>query len=256
MVSRAWLLLTVGADQQYAGNRGYRDDTGHIYRYDSNVANSKAMRAGDLVVLRNSEQMIGIAQIERIEQRPAIKIMQRCPDCSTTAIKERQNRQPRFRCQHGHEFEKPREDAKEVTAFEAHYERSFVSAPDAIPVAELKAAALRPSDQLSIQEIELRRIESALDLVDPRMRDLLGIFIQLAEPDAQDLKREDEISPEASEHHAPYTVSLSDSRDAVLRSIRERRGQSAFRSVLLKRFRGKCVVTGCAFVEVLEAAHI
>lgn len=256
MANRAWVLLTMGANQQYAGNRGYRDDTGSIYRYDSNVANSRALQAGDLVVLRNSERMLGIAQIERIEQKPATKIMLRCPECSTTALKERQNKRPRFRCQRGHEFEKPLEDVKNVTAFQAHYEHSFVSVPDAIPVADLKAEALRPSDQLSIEEIEVPQIEHALISANPQVRDLLGVFVQLADPDKPALPFEDGKSLDESQSQTSYTVSPSDSRNSVLRSIRERRGQAAFRSALLQKFKGRCAITGCGFAEVLEAAHI
>lgn len=91
-MSRAWSLITMGSDQQYAGNRGYQDDPGRIYRYDSNVANSRAVREGDFAVIRNRERVLGVAQIERIAQHPAVKIMLRCPVCSTTALKERRNR--------------------------------------------------------------------------------------------------------------------------------------------------------------------
>ena len=45
--------------------------------------------------------------------------------------------------------------------------------------------------------------------------------------------------------------------DAVqLRAIRERRGQGAFREMLLSAWSRRCVVTECHVVELLEAAHI
>lgn len=42
----------------------------------------------------------------------------------------------------------------------------------------------------------------------------------------------------------------------VLRSIRLRRGQPAFRERLLAAYGGRCVISGCDVVKALEAAHI
>ncbi|MCC7334624.1 MAG: HNH endonuclease [Pirellulaceae bacterium] len=65
------------------------------------------------------------------------------------------------------------------------------------------------------------------------------------------------LSPEDS---APATEefvpSSDDERSAILRRIMQRRGQQKFRRELLTRYQGKCVVTGCGIVDLLEAAHI
>jgi hypothetical protein len=50
--------------------------------------------------------------------------------------------------------------------------------------------------------------------------------------------------------------SIEDARERVMGSIVRRRGQQAFREALLQRYAGRCLVTGCDVVEVLEAAHI
>ncbi len=42
----------------------------------------------------------------------------------------------------------------------------------------------------------------------------------------------------------------------VMRSILERRGQPKFRRDLLKLYNDRCCVTGCAVMDLLEAAHI
>jgi hypothetical protein len=55
----------------------------------------------------------------------------------------------------------------------------------------------------------------------------------------------------------PYTPEgVEDNRARALREIALRQGQSAFRSGLLTAYEGRCAVTGCAVVQVLEAAHI
>lgn len=51
-------------------------------------------------------------------------------------------------------------------------------------------------------------------------------------------------------------ISIEDARERVLASIVRRRGQQAFREALIQRYEGRCVVTGCDVVYVLEAAHI
>jgi predicted restriction endonuclease len=49
---------------------------------------------------------------------------------------------------------------------------------------------------------------------------------------------------------------IRDGEDKVLASIVRRRGQRAFRSLLIEAYSGRCAVTGCTFQDVLEAAHI
>lgn len=53
----------------------------------------------------------------------------------------------------------------------------------------------------------------------------------------------------------PYTPG-SDARERALREIATRQGQPKFRRSLLAAYSDKCVVTGCAMTQVLEAAHI
>lgn len=51
-------------------------------------------------------------------------------------------------------------------------------------------------------------------------------------------------------------TSIQDARERVMGSIVRRRGQQAFREALIERYEGRCMVTGCDVVQVLEAAHI
>lgn len=50
--------------------------------------------------------------------------------------------------------------------------------------------------------------------------------------------------------------SVTDERERSLRAIRIRRGQAGFRAALMAAYGGRCAITGCAVVDVLEAAHI
>lgn len=51
-------------------------------------------------------------------------------------------------------------------------------------------------------------------------------------------------------------ISDEDARKHVLRGIFARQGQSAFRDKLICAYRGRCAVTGCTVIPVLEAAHL
>lgn len=44
--------------------------------------------------------------------------------------------------------------------------------------------------------------------------------------------------------------------ERVMREILSRRGQAQFRAALLKAYRGRCAISGCTDIAVLEAAHI
>lgn len=55
--------------------------------------------------------------------------------------------------------------------------------------------------------------------------------------------------------HAPIDTE-HDARVRELRGVVMRRGQKGFRDTLLKAYDGKCAITGCAAISVLEAAHI
>lgn len=63
-----------------------------------------------------------------------------------------------------------------------------------------------------------------------------------------------EQAVKASNGFSPEDV--EDQRRRVLRSVVQRRGQPAFRKALIEVYGGRCAITGCAIVDLLEAAHV
>ena len=55
---------------------------------------------------------------------------------------------------------------------------------------------------------------------------------------------------------ASTSTSLPVVDEPLMREIITRRGQDAFRGALLLAYAGRCSISGCADIEVLEAAHI
>jgi hypothetical protein len=56
--------------------------------------------------------------------------------------------------------------------------------------------------------------------------------------------------------HAPPLDCDHDARVWAMRAVAQRRGQPLFRARLLDTYGGRCAISGCTAVEVLEAAHV
>ena len=69
--------------------------------------------------------------------------------------------------------------------------------------------------------------------------------------DAESVVEDDGLGVESGQEH-----NESSPLAKVMRSILERRGQPKFRRDLLKVYNNRCCITGCAVMELLEAAHI
>jgi len=248
---RAWSLIALQSEKrQYGGNTGYVDDWVRIYRYDSSVPNHRQLDRGDLVFIRDTDTLLGVACVDKILAFPSEKLRQRCPVCGSTGLKVRRSKAVPWRCAKGHEFDSPVQFVNSVTAYEAHYGGSFVGVPAVLPVAVLKAAAFRPNDQLSIEELDLARIERTLTNQFPETTGLIYGFLQgrtLTPSDAGE---------EQTEARVAFEGSMTDTREQVLRSIRVRRGQKNFRDRLIQRYGAKCMASGTETMDVVEAAHI
>ncbi|HSF43519.1 MAG TPA: DUF3427 domain-containing protein [Thermoanaerobaculia bacterium] len=155
---RAWLLLSFGDERQYAGNPGYLDEPRRLYRYDSFVPNHKQVQEGDYVFIRDKHRLQGVARIEKINPTDGEKLRSRCPVCGKTGIKARKSLSPRYRCDNKHEFDTPDEGMVSCRLYSAEYGNTFVPAPAALPLQELKDACPRYSGQLAIQEIAWERL--------------------------------------------------------------------------------------------------
>ena len=240
---KAWSLLAVSGPRQYGGNAGYKDDVEQVYRFDSDVANHRQLRESDLVFIRSKTAVIGVATLEKIVEATGQKLRLRCPICNATNIKERARKRPRWGCKAGHTFDEPLSETVNVTTYEAFYGTSFVSAREDLTVRMLHDAVLRPSDQMSIKEVDLARIEPQL----PNHGLLRESLFKFA---AESLHADQALSEARGE------TGVVAERLKVLREISLRRGQTQFRLRLIKHYGAKCQLSGCQVLQLIEAAHI
>ncbi|NNH84469.1 HNH endonuclease [Rhizobium laguerreae] len=243
-MTRAWSLLTISGIRQYGGNTGYDDDPEAVYLYDSDVANHRQVGAGDIVFIRSRSEVLGIAEIEHILERIGQKDRLRCPHCRATNIKRRLTKSPPWACKTGHVFEEPVNEPVTVTTYEARYGGSFRRVSSDLTIARLHEAVLRPSDQMSIKELDLAHLEPFLGQ-DTSIEALLNRCVA-----------EMSVPQDGAKTPPDSAASRIEERRRVLREISLRRGQEQFRERLIKRYGLRCQISGNDFAPAIEAAHI
>jgi len=252
--NRSWTLLSVDGPRQHGGNTGYEDSPTSTYCFDSGVANSRNVRAGDLAFIRSGSGLLGVAVIERVDQNVGSKELLRCPICGLSKIRARRSMVPAYRCHDGHEFDIPIQELIDVTKYEAQYGSTFVPVPAGISGIDLRSAAFRPNPQMSIEEIDASRIADRVAANAPGARSILEQFLQRRFVDGSDRTSSDNNSD--AEGYGGYVPQMSDRRDRITAAIRERRGQQKFRKDLQKRYGSACAISGSTVTAILEAAHI
>ncbi len=240
---RAWIALELADD-----TNPYDDRRGVSYQYDSKVQNHKQVQQGDLLFIRSSTGLQGAGRIRTIEIGSGQKEIARCPQCkrSIGAKRARQNG-GMYHCRAGHSFEVPLLDTIDVRTFRAHFDGDWMAADRAISAIELRRFALSKSALLSIMPADR---DALVDFVGSwsspqfrhRLRTWAGLLGSMADEEAIS---ELDLTPEGE-----------DRREAAFRSIRLRRGQREFRDALIERYRGRCAISGCSILGILEAAHL
>ncbi|RJT21025.1 HNH endonuclease [Buttiauxella izardii] len=231
MNQKAWSFKAVGQDDlRYFGNNGYHDDSTSFYRYDNFVPNHKQVKKGDIVIVTDRKNVLGISVIDNLSSAPYIKIRNRCPyeDCVPAKLIHRKFKKPEWRCSNGHEFDYPKVEDAPALEFKADYKKNYKPI-NSVSITDLISNTPRYNVQSSIQEIDFEWANH-----------LFGGVNQLGPTEADS---DDTLLNE------------KDQRKAVIRQIKQRRGQKAFRDNLIT-LAAQCAISDCAIVDILEAAHI
>ncbi len=244
-----WFLKSVSDEEtNYKSNDGYADKTDTKYVYDSDVANFKNIRTGDIAVIADKQSVLGIAKISRIIITKADKERRRCPICEkkNTTYDVRKTMTPVYRCNKGHEFDTPISETVEVEKFEAYYSDSF-----RLPLNKVTVDKIRPYFINNYnQNMSMQRLNDKF-------------FIEYFKKELEELD-ETFVYPSAEESNNflsnifddSYIPNLKDERGKIWAAIKQRRGQQSFRDAIRAAYGDKCMITGCETLEVLEAAHI
>jgi putative restriction endonuclease len=152
--NQAWLFVSRPDDRTYHGNDGYVEDAESFYAYDSNVPNHARVKEGDVVVLAGRHDVMGTAIIEHIEESPGEKTTRYCPICGNMNLKKRRTKAPPYRCDNGHEFDRPEERTNAVTQFRAWYASTFRRANHRISRESLRPCERNPRSQSGIRPLD------------------------------------------------------------------------------------------------------
>jgi putative restriction endonuclease len=81
---------------------------------------------------------------------------------------------------------------------------------------------------------------------------------EISEDASEKLRRHafHQLSPSVADATPFDPETVNDARAKIMQTITARRGQKDFRDKLLTVYGGRCAITGCGIVDVLEAAHI
>ena len=232
---RAWILMTKSdAERSWAANSGYDDSVGIYYSYDSNVANSLKIQAGDVIVVRVDDYVAGWGIAERIEISPnAPKSIMRCPKCRKTNFYRRKTSIKQNRCSScKNEFDDDEAlvTIETVTAFRCFYANTWIE-------------AARPVYARDIGEFYATR--DTFNAMRPLIPEKLTELLDLLSGRSVDLKL-DILDSVLAEIVGGRTTAI----------IRRRRGQREFRFKMMDRFGESCAFSGNQPPQVLEAAHL
>lgn len=235
MTQQAWSFKTIEKENlRYWGNDGYQDNSSAFYRYDNFVANHKNVKNGDIVIITNRDEVLGISVVNKITEKNIDKKRNKCPypSCNAKKIHRRNIIKPEWRCDNGHEFNNPKIVYVKATEFIATYEDNYKRMFN-VSMPQLITKTPRYNVQMSIQEIDFYWAYNLLFSE--------STIIQ-------------NIQAEDADTEFPI-LSSEDQRKLIEKCIKQRRGQKKFRDQLIKSF-SICAVTGCELVDILEAAHI
>ncbi|SES06436.1 HNH endonuclease [Lentzea albida] len=242
---KAWMLFFGEGERKYGGDL---DVLGSSYVYDDEADRAHQVREGHVIVIRDSEDVLGIGRISRIDRQDGVLRQQEvCPHCESGQFDERGKQRPRHRCRRegcNHEFDEPSTKHITVTQYVAYYGGTWRALDGAITADEVEEACTDEAWENTIRPLELGKLEAMLAQVAVPLPSL-----------------EAEARTAAKVKSARSAISGEGDGNAPKGGRREsktkaRNGQGGFRKALIKRYGHVCAITGPCPAEVLQAAHL
>lgn len=228
---RAWSLATLTSTTRHAlGETGYPDELGIRYIYDNTVANHGYVKAGDLILLRDRELVLGVGWVDTVEVSDVSKAQQQCPVCASTNFKARHTKKPKFLCNACKNiFDNPAEARKLIKRYTVDYSSSWRPADHLFPISGIEQFHVAHARQNSIREIRVTGIKPYID---------------------------EYVMTGPAWWNSDFRGTVSPQNGHRLALQKSRLGQQIFRELMLARFGENCAFTGPNPAPALEAAHL
>lgn len=230
---RFWLLLAAGDARSYGGHTGYADEVATTYQWDETVPFANEVAAGDVILLRDSDVLLGISVVDFIDRWDDHKIVLRCPVCGTPKIDARKTITPRYRCTRSSchaEFEDPSVSAPLVRKYATRHGGAWLPLPGLMDKYELQALCQSPQTIQSMRPLVPSKVELALG---PHIGRMLAMHGGTAGQGAA----------QSSTNSPPHPV-------------RVRPADAATRQSLIDEHGTKCLFVGAAPIPTLDAVAL
>lgn len=222
----AWLVITT-EDPVLLGD-GYEDILDKVYSWDNRFPNHAKIQVGDALVLWDRHKLLGFGIIQTLEMSPGNKTTYSCPNCGKSGVQTRKKMTSRYYCPKcKSRFNNAKTEVISVDKYRAVYADTWVELTGELDGSTLRNLCEKPGSQHSLRSF--------------KWREFVG-----------------KLSPERrkSVKKTPNLKDQNISSGHQKQMVRVRKGQSAFRSELLKRFGDTCAFSGTSSRHVLDAAHL
>lgn len=210
--------------------RAYVEEPSSEYEWDNSVPNYSKPKIGDLVVLWDGIQTLGMSVIQEIHNEESFKERLRCPTCRIAKVQSRKTLTPRYKCGSYDcraEFDQPKKEKIPVTRFRANYAAGWQDLFGLVDGNQLRTVCFQPKSQHSIREIDMSAFENLMH----------------------------------SKSLSPRVESVTRLRERISGGhkwtrVKTRIGQKPFRDNLLKRYGLTCAIVGPSPRETIQACHL
>lgn len=228
-----WLLLAAGDARSYGGHMGYADDVASTYQWDETVPHSSEVSIGDVILIRDSEALLGMSIVDSIDRWDDHKIVLRCPVCTTPKIGVRTTKSPKYRCTRKSclvEFDEPQASAPIVQKSATRHGAGWLPLPGLMDKYELQALCMSPQTIQSMRPLVPAKVERALG---PHIAQMLTIHGGTAARDA-----------------------ASTSPSLAFRPVRVRPTDAMTRQSLIDEHGARCLFVGAAPKPTLDGVAL
>jgi len=155
-----WVIMALGSDANWEGNLGYTDNITSKYEFNNLVPNCRRIRLGDVLIIRDRDNVVGFARVLKLESKLGTIDHRRCSSCASTKFNARKTKQPVYRCHYGHEFDQPTTETVEGVLFTIEYAESFSPLVPPVGVRLLEPAYTNRGSQQSIRPVLFEKARS------------------------------------------------------------------------------------------------
>jgi hypothetical protein len=225
---RAWMVISKSPDATVRADDGYLETIGESYEWVSKLPNGNEISVGDLLIIRDSEFVLGFSIIDCIDVSRKVREKNTCPKCGVAQVRVRKTIKPIYMCAAcSATFDSPNTEKQILEHKVAIYGAGWVDLErDSRTLKAWKYLSLSPKSQHSLQPVNV-----------DAFYDFSSQFSNL------EIARFSARDKEVKGGHK-------------LRTVKTRIGQGAFRQSLLDKFGAVCAFTGDNHPAGLEAAHL